>query len=154
MGIDAKVKKNGRALRSHCRGTTGIRTWDTRIFSPLLYQLSYGTKRATAKINKFSCQVRAARPSFPETVEVRPTGHCSDWKTKREFWSNIMLCMRKNGGVIEKNNVSRTWWFTQRKSQRRRGHWFTLIDIMKIGAFGRREMCLICLVLHAKRSVL
>ena len=22
-------------------GTTGIRTWDTRIFSPLLYQLSY-----------------------------------------------------------------------------------------------------------------
>ena len=24
-------------------GTTGIRTWDTRIFNPLLYQLSYGT---------------------------------------------------------------------------------------------------------------
>jgi hypothetical protein len=24
-------------------GTTGIRTWDTRIFSPLLYQLSYST---------------------------------------------------------------------------------------------------------------
>ena len=25
------------------RGATGIRTRDTRIFSPLLYQLSYGT---------------------------------------------------------------------------------------------------------------
>ena len=25
------------------RGTTGIRTWDTWIFSPLLYQLSYST---------------------------------------------------------------------------------------------------------------
>ena len=24
-------------------GTTGIRTWDTRIFNPLLYQLSYST---------------------------------------------------------------------------------------------------------------
>ena len=25
-------------------GTTGIRTWDTRIFNPLLYQLSYSTE--------------------------------------------------------------------------------------------------------------
>lgn len=31
-------------------GTTGIRTWDTRIFSPLLYQLSYST--GDAKIHQ------------------------------------------------------------------------------------------------------
>ena len=34
-------KKSQREL-AFC-GTTGIRTWDTRIFSPLLYQLSYST---------------------------------------------------------------------------------------------------------------
>ena len=28
---------------SFCSGTTRIRTGDTRIFSPMLYQLSYGT---------------------------------------------------------------------------------------------------------------
>ena len=31
-------------------GTTGIRTWDTRIFNPLLYQLSYGTRKRCANI--------------------------------------------------------------------------------------------------------
>ena len=36
-----KTKKRGINL-SFC-GATGIRTRDTRIFSPLLYQLSYGT---------------------------------------------------------------------------------------------------------------
>ena len=32
------------ALRGVLSGATGNRTRDTRIFSPLLYQLSYGTK--------------------------------------------------------------------------------------------------------------
>ena len=32
-------------------GTTGIRTWDTRIFNPLLYQLSYGTSNRRPKIS-------------------------------------------------------------------------------------------------------
>ena len=32
------------ALRGVLGGATGNRTRDTRIFSPLLYQLSYGTK--------------------------------------------------------------------------------------------------------------
>ncbi len=31
-------------------GTTWNRTRDTRIFSPLLYQLSYGTSAGSAKI--------------------------------------------------------------------------------------------------------
>ena len=31
-------------------GTTGIRTWDTRIFNPLLYQLSYSTAQERANI--------------------------------------------------------------------------------------------------------
>ena len=34
-------------------GTTGIRTWDTRIFNPLLYQLSYGTRKRCANIRHF-----------------------------------------------------------------------------------------------------
>ena len=35
--------KKERLKTSLLRGATGIRTRDTRIFSPLLYQLSYGT---------------------------------------------------------------------------------------------------------------
>ena len=35
-------------LKVFC-GANGIRTSDTRIFSPMLYQLSYGTKRQTSK---------------------------------------------------------------------------------------------------------
>ena len=34
-------------------GTTGIRTWDTRIFNPLLYQLSYSTAQERANICRF-----------------------------------------------------------------------------------------------------
>ena len=39
-----------------CCGTTRIRTGDTRIFSPMLYQLSYGTNFvcfASAKVELF-----------------------------------------------------------------------------------------------------
>gem|GEM_PF-3062065 len=54
-------------------GTTGIRTWDTRIFSPLLYQLSYST--ATAKIHQlFSFGSFLSAHSFflfPTTYVVR-----------------------------------------------------------------------------------
>ena len=32
-------------------GATRIRTGDTRIFSPLLYQLSYGTEKAAANVS-------------------------------------------------------------------------------------------------------
>ncbi len=37
------TKKRRNALRLYRGGTDGNRTSDTRIFSPLLYQLSYGT---------------------------------------------------------------------------------------------------------------
>ncbi len=37
------IKKVGRLLLSHLCGATRNRTGDTRIFSPLLYLLSYGT---------------------------------------------------------------------------------------------------------------
>ena len=44
------------SLGDFSSGATGIRTRDTRIFSPLLYQLSYGTKPfcviASAKVGK------------------------------------------------------------------------------------------------------
>ncbi len=50
LNIRPKMHKNGRKKEeSHFRnslcfsGTTRNRTGDTRIFSPLLYQLSYGT---------------------------------------------------------------------------------------------------------------
>ncbi len=47
---------------SSCSGTTRNRTGDTRIFSPLLYQLSYGTNCvafcfACAKVGVF-CHIR------------------------------------------------------------------------------------------------
>ena len=42
--------KNPRRSEGLC-GTT-IRTWDTRIFNPLLYQLSYSTSRGSANIGK------------------------------------------------------------------------------------------------------
>ena len=38
------MKKARQACCRAFRGTTGIRTWDTRIFNPLLYQLSYSTE--------------------------------------------------------------------------------------------------------------
>ena len=37
-------------------GATGIRTRDTRIFSPLLYQLSYGTIRYVCLIGLSECK--------------------------------------------------------------------------------------------------
>ncbi len=39
--------KNDPKMESFFCGANGNRTSDTRIFSPLLYQLSYGTERAT-----------------------------------------------------------------------------------------------------------
>ena len=39
----AKLRNALRAFQSFVRGATRNRTGDTRIFSPLLYQLSYGT---------------------------------------------------------------------------------------------------------------
>ena len=52
-------KKETQALRLYKGGTDGNRTSDTRIFSPLLYQLSYGTSvfRA-AKLRLFSDTAR------------------------------------------------------------------------------------------------
>ena len=47
-------------------GTTGIRTWDTRIFNPLLYQLSYGTRKRCANIRHFCLS------SFEGPGECRP----------------------------------------------------------------------------------
>ena len=47
-------------------GTTGIRTWDTRIFNPLLYQLSYGTRKRCANIRHFCLS------SFDGQKESRP----------------------------------------------------------------------------------
>ena len=44
-------KRAPRALFSKTCGTTRNRTRDTRIFSPLLYQLSYGTKSTGKYIN-------------------------------------------------------------------------------------------------------
>ena len=41
--------RQARGLPNGC-GTTGIRTWDTRIFNPLLYQLSYSTEQERANI--------------------------------------------------------------------------------------------------------
>ena len=49
MGVECSVqreiynKKKRPTFVSRFRGTTRSRTGDTRIFSPLLYQLSYGT---------------------------------------------------------------------------------------------------------------
>ena len=104
MGIDAKVKKNGRATRGLDCGTTGIRTWDTRIFSPLLYQLSYGTKRATAKINKFSCLVGEARPTFAE-----------EWKV--DFDVNALIGWQKTPfGRLLCNHIEKPW-FREKQSR-------------------------------------
>ena len=48
-------------------GATRNRTGDTRIFSPLLYQLSYGTnimRIASAKINAFSVFTKFVKEKF------------------------------------------------------------------------------------------
>ena len=42
-------------------GATGIRTWDTRIFSPLLYQLSYGTEAGANIIIYFNSPIFATQ---------------------------------------------------------------------------------------------
>ena len=50
-----KQKRDAKHCVSTRCGTDGNRTSDTRIFSPLLYQLSYGTSRfVAAKIRHFS----------------------------------------------------------------------------------------------------
>ena len=50
---DLNIKKRASISRSSC-GTTWNRTRDTRIFSPLLYLLSYGTAKIwKGKINQF-----------------------------------------------------------------------------------------------------
>ena len=41
--VSADMHKKATCFRKSLRGTTRSRTGDTRIFSPLLYQLSYGT---------------------------------------------------------------------------------------------------------------
>ena len=53
-GVGIKEKTIGVSYRPSC-GATRNRTGDTRIFSPLLYQLSYGTLRwiASAKLLLF-----------------------------------------------------------------------------------------------------
>ena len=43
FGVQSSAKKKATPKCGLLSGTTGIRTWDTRIFNPLLYQLSYGT---------------------------------------------------------------------------------------------------------------
>ena len=53
-----------------CCGTTGIRTRDTRIFSPMLYQLSYGTKLGFfACFSQSGCKGRAFF-SFAQTFSI------------------------------------------------------------------------------------
>ena len=42
--MDKRIKADSLKESAFKRGTTRNRTGDTRIFSPLLYQLSYGTK--------------------------------------------------------------------------------------------------------------
>ena len=44
LGTYLKENPSQNALRGVFCGATGNRTRDTRIFSPLLYQLSYGTR--------------------------------------------------------------------------------------------------------------
>ncbi len=47
-------KKETHSMRLYiCCGTDGNRTSDTRIFSPLLYQLSYGTSVCDGKSTTF-----------------------------------------------------------------------------------------------------
>ncbi len=53
MTLEAATKKTGHCDRSFSCGATENRTRDTRIFSPLLYQLSYGTIFWECKDNKF-----------------------------------------------------------------------------------------------------
>ena len=43
-------------------GTTGIRTWDTRIFNPLLYQLSYSTE--VGRKDKMEVGMHRLNPMF------------------------------------------------------------------------------------------
>ena len=44
---------NNQAFRSFLGGATRNRTGDTRIFSPLLYQLSYGTVVAVLRVQSY-----------------------------------------------------------------------------------------------------
>ena len=50
MWENLKENPSQNALRGVFGGATGNRTRDTRIFSPLLYQLSYGTRICVSNV--------------------------------------------------------------------------------------------------------
>ena len=70
-GVGIKEKTIGVSYRPSC-GATRNRTGDTRIFSPLLYQLSYGTLRwiASAKLLLFVESTKFFRNYFSKKTRL------------------------------------------------------------------------------------
>ena len=79
-GVGIKEKTIGVSYRPSC-GATRNRTGDTRIFSPLLYQLSYGTLRwiASAKLLLFVESTKFFRNYFSKISTIGEKTGCEGW---------------------------------------------------------------------------
>ena len=77
-GVGIKEKTIGVSYRPSC-GATRNRTGDTRIFSPLLYQLSYGTLRwiASAKLLLFVESTKFFRNYFSKISTIAEKSPCT-----------------------------------------------------------------------------